>query len=51
MGEREEGSVDKQLGSPESHYCLSCGKIEDEFDSICNECKENENYPDTIYGV
>lgn len=37
--------------NPPKYYCLSCGKEEEEFDSICTECKEKEHYPETIYGV
>ena len=33
------------------YYCLSCGKEEEEYDSICVECKKEEHYPETIYGV
>lgn len=33
------------------YYCLSCGCEEAEFDSICKDCRDNEHYPETIYGV
>jgi len=41
----------EEVNIPPGYYCLSCGCEEAEFDSICEECKRIEHYPETIYGV
>lgn len=37
---------------PENNgFCICCGNIENEYDSICLACKKLDRYPDKIYGV
>ena len=32
-------------------YCICCGWVTDEYDSICLLCKLENRYPKNIYGV